>query len=808
MLLLGPNNTINALPQYCTPLLPCLHARLGQKSCGAPMGPFEPYVCKRGYYCPPGGKEMIICPSRSYCPEGSVAPLRCSAGSVCKEGSIKSNTWLPLAFLIIIDLALIAAIMLHWLRKRLASSRTAGGEKVMSFMNRARNGASGYKSLDDDMIALVEPRITQIHRQPTGFVAAMEDFTYQPETLYESRSGKIEEEVADTEELRAFINSLRRCIDGSQFGLSFAFADLGFHPKGAAKPVLCGITGEIKRGSLVGVLGGSGAGKSTFVNVLMGKQINTGGTVIVNGTVGKVAQYKKIIGYVPQDDVVLPELTVKENILHSARIRLPSNWSDDDIHKHVDALIACLELSHVKDSLVGSTARPVISGGQRKRVSIGMELAAAPMALFLDEPTSGLDATSAGHIMNILKVLSRLGITVVTIIHQPRKEIFETIDDLILLANGRLIYQGRESDAPTFFERAGFIFPEHANPADTIMDIITGQGRPYKRVGDTSKEALIEHWQSISQNRREELTTRPGSTTEENTALRRSIRRRGAPLHRQIYFCLSRSLLQQYRLKSSWWFEMGIASLGGFLIGLALNSKSGAIFVGLYRDNYEILSSALDYQTIPIMALLVAISIGLIASSPSVKMFGEEKLIYWREAASGHNRLAYYLGKVISTLPRILMGCLHFSTFFMLLATPRISWPRAFAANVLYFYCIYGLASICSMVTRREDGPLIATMAGLIVGILSGMAPQLSQVAKWHMTWLWRASPGVWIGEVYFSEDILPLGDLYQIEDAARVTGMVLDRYAMDLAILLVIGTVYRIIAFAELVLVKRHKQK
>ena len=170
-------------------------------------------------------------------------------------------------------------------------------------------------------------------------------------------------------------------------------------------------------------------------------------------------RYKKIIGYVPQDDIVLPELTVRENILHSARIRLPADWSNQAISNHVDSLIECLELSHVKNSLVGSTAKPVISGGQKKRVSIGLELAAAPMALFLDEPTSGLDATAASSVMKTLKALSRLGITVVSIIHQPRQEIFEALDDLILLANGRLIYQGKQKEAQTYFQNAGFNFP-------------------------------------------------------------------------------------------------------------------------------------------------------------------------------------------------------------------------------------------------------------------------------------------------------------------------------------------------------------
>ncbi len=221
---------------------------------------------------------------------------------------------------------------------------------------------------------------------------------------------------------------------------------------------------------------------ATFVSVLMGKQPHTGGITKINGVPGQISQlatcrrscdppltshrYKKIIGYVPQDDIVLPELTVRENILHSARIRLPCNWSDNEIQNHVDILIRCLQLDHVMHSLVGSTSNPVISGGQRKRVSIGMELAAAPMALFLDEPTSGLDATAAASIMKTLKALTRLGMTIVTIIHQPRQEIFDSLDSLVLLGEGRMIYRGPTSGIQSHFGDLGYRFPKHHNPAD------------------------------------------------------------------------------------------------------------------------------------------------------------------------------------------------------------------------------------------------------------------------------------------------------------------------------------------------------
>ncbi|KAI4245545.1 MAG: hypothetical protein LQ352_006543, partial [Teloschistes flavicans] len=341
-----------------------------------------------------------------------------------------------------------------------------------------------YYSLGDDDIVL-EPRITNVVRAETGFGG---NFTpIDPQT----------DDNALISDLDLFIQSMSKCIGTEKFGLSFEFTDLKFQPKKATRPILSEVTGKIDRGSLWGVMGASGAGKSTFVNVLMGKLAHTGGTTKINGVPGDIKKYKKIIGYVPQDDIVIPELTVRENILHSARIRLPSSWNNRQIQRHVDILISCLQLAHVKDSLVGSAATPVISGGQRKRVSIGIELAAAPMALFLDEPTSGLDATSASSIMMTLKELSRLNITVITIIHQPRAEIFESLDSLILFGKGRVIYQGPEQDVQPYFENLGFHFPYSSNPADTIMDIIAGQGHLYKSSGDTGIWPLIHHWKQL-----------------------------------------------------------------------------------------------------------------------------------------------------------------------------------------------------------------------------------------------------------------------------------------------------------------------
>ena len=637
-----------------------------------------------------------------------------------------------------------------------------------------------------------------MRRANTSFLAAMEnDYVFS-----ESRTVTHDQEDST---IQQFVKSLSRSTIDANIGLCFEFDNLSYKPGGCREPLLAQVTGEIASGSFWGVMGASGAGKSTFVNVLMGKHSHTGGVTKINGSAAVSSRYKKVIGYVPQDDIVLPELTVGENILHSARIRLPLSWSDTDVQKHVELVLRCLKLTHVQNSRVGSTAAPIISGGERKRVSIGMELAAAPMALFLDEPTSGLDASSASSIMSILRAVSSLGITVVTIIHQPRHEIFEALDGILLLGAGRVIYLGEQAQAQAYFEDCGLKFPEGHNPADTIMDIIAGQGHLYKKLGDADVSHLIEQWSYRQDAMKPAIgSSSPNPFQAEVIALNRTIQIRGAPWYRQTYFCLGRAFLQQYRLRSSLYAELGVAFLTGSVLGLAEISQHGINFRGIFLHPYELLSSSVDYGSVPEMSLLIGLATGIIASSPGVKVFGEEKLMYAREASSGHNRFAYYLGKVLSTFPRIILSNLHFTIPFMFLAAPEISWGAAFVANLLYFYCIYGLSSCVSTVTKREDGPLIATMTSLTVGLVSGVKPSLHTVAGWHLTWLWRASPGTWLSEAYFTENVTPYGYLYQINQAASGTGYQLGRFSLDLAVMFLLGTAYRVVAFGMLRLFNR----
>jgi len=133
-------------------------------------------------------------------------------------------------------------------------------------------------------------------------------------------------------------------------------------------------------------MGPSGAGKTTFLSVMMGKVKRSGGSLFINGKESEMSAFKKVIGYVPQEDIMLRELTVRENITYSARIRLP-RWSKKDVDNHIDSVINSLGLDHVQNVLIGDETTRGISGGQRKRVNIGLELAACPIGeVFLFPP--------------------------------------------------------------------------------------------------------------------------------------------------------------------------------------------------------------------------------------------------------------------------------------------------------------------------------------------------------------------------------------------------------------------------------------
>ncbi|KAI0882331.1 uncharacterized protein GGS22DRAFT_191502 [Annulohypoxylon maeteangense] len=765
-----PNNSATTPPQYCAPTPECLLTRLQtvRNICNDAQGIYEPLVCPPGHYCSLGGKQISICPQGYFCPLGSAEPFRCGITSICPEGADRELVMDGFIFIFILD-SIILALLLKSFRR---------------------------------VLDIIRWRILRTCIEKSTFVASPE--LSHIDTISEGNL-RIEDE-----NVRKFVASVRSCVGQGDVGFSFGFEELSL-VLANGKTILAPQSGHIPKGSIWGVMGPSGAGKSSFVNVLMGKTKQTTGQIYVNKVAWKTVKYKKLIGYVPQDDIIMSECTIRESILHSAIARLPRKWSDKQRNEHVDTIISCLGLTDIQDRIIGDQISWAISGGQRKRVSIGIELAAAPIALVLDEPTSGLDATASLSIMRLLRTLSKLGVTVVCIIHQPRPEILEFLSGVTLLSRGYQVYHGESSGLTGYFSHLGFDISGKPNIGDAVLDIISGQYALHTESYRTlTIHDLVESWRSNSSRIQPPLETNEQmvSSSYQVELLARSASGRGQSRTRQTYLCFVRSMKQQWRRMNSFILEIAVGSISGLLIGLSLYQLRGQHFQGAYYPPFQILSSALNYTTVPEIGLLCSLAIGLAAAAPGVKTFGEEKQMYWREASAGHSRSAYYIGKVIATIPRLTISAMHFTTFYCILATPRMSFWTMYLTNLMYFYCIYGLASTVSTVVRREDGPLLAMIVSLVIGVFGGYGPPLYNVKEWHLEWFWRLCPGIWLTEAYFDQHLIISGHLYDLDAAARWTGYVRGRFGTDVLLLLVIGTVYRLAAFAGLVFIDRNRQK
>lgn len=208
-------------------------------------------------------------------------------------------------------------------------------------------------------------------------------------------------------------------------------------------------------GRMVGIMGASGAGKSTLLSVLNGTNPPFDGEVLINGVSihNQKDKIKGLIGYVSQDDLLIEELTVFENLYYNAKLCF-DNLTEDEIIERVDNMLKHLGLYEIRDMKVGTPLNKKISGGQRKRLNISLELIREPAIMFLDEPTSGLSSRDSENILDLLKELARKGKLLFIVIHQPSSEIFKMFDKLIILdTGGYLIYNGNPIESIEYFKR-------------------------------------------------------------------------------------------------------------------------------------------------------------------------------------------------------------------------------------------------------------------------------------------------------------------------------------------------------------------
>ncbi|KAG0357734.1 ATP-binding cassette sub- G member 2 [Gamsiella multidivaricata] len=246
------------------------------------------------------------------------------------------------------------------------------------------------------------------------------------------------------------------------------------------KDILTDVSGLVKPGQVMAIMGASGAGKTSLLDILArrNKYGTIQGQIYVNGRIVSDQEYKHVVGYVDQEDTLMPTLTVYETILYSALLRLPRDMSYDAKRYRVMETMSELGILDIKDMRIGASGRRSISGGEKRRVSIACELVTSPSILFLDEPTSGLDSYNAYNVVECLVNLARnYNRTVICTIHQPRSNIFALFDHLVLMAKGQLVYSGETRLLNEHLRKLGHHCPEGYNMADYMLDLTMYTGK-------------------------------------------------------------------------------------------------------------------------------------------------------------------------------------------------------------------------------------------------------------------------------------------------------------------------------------------
>eukprot|EP01117_Protostelium_nocturnum_P018249 TRINITY_DN75_c0_g1_i2.p1 TRINITY_DN75_c0_g1~~TRINITY_DN75_c0_g1_i2.p1 ORF type:complete len:675 (+),score=160.52 TRINITY_DN75_c0_g1_i2:146-2170(+) len=269
---------------------------------------------------------------------------------------------------------------------------------------------------------------------------------------------------------------------------------IGSGGKTKKKRLLQPISFTIQSGEMLSILGGSGSGKTTLLNTVAGRlesSLEMQGQVLLNGKNASQKVIRKSVGYVMQQDHLLPNLTVRETLQYAALLRLPDSISKAKKMELVEEAIAELGLRDCAETYIGGNGRRGVSGGEKRRVSIGVQILTNPSILLLDEPTSGLDSFTAHMIMETLLSLAvRQNRTVICTIHQPRSDIFQLFDKMMILARGNLVYFGSKAATSSYFKNIGIDCPRHANPADFYLDATSVDYRSVESEEISNKKML------------------------------------------------------------------------------------------------------------------------------------------------------------------------------------------------------------------------------------------------------------------------------------------------------------------------------
>jgi ABC-type multidrug transport system ATPase subunit len=585
-------------------------------------------------------------------------------------------------------------------------------------------------------------------------------------------------------------------------------------------------------------MGPSGSGKSTFMHTLAGKAFYglRSGQVLVNGDEVDLNLFSKVVGFVKQDDIMHREMTVAETILFNARMRYDP-LSSDSPEGITNAMLKALDLSHVRDIRIGDEKKRGISGGQRKRVNIGMEMAALPALLFLDEPTSGLDSTSSMTVCGCLRTMAECGISIIAVIHQPRYEIFNMFHRVLLLAKGgKLVYYGPPHEALDYFKDVlGLTCPPHVNPPDFFMDVISGdQASPGAMTVDDMQNKWAEHAKAAasSQGGAEEAAAPQSQATKQaNAAIpsgsslaAEASRKEVAGFLQQLLYFTQRSVVQMTR-DLIWFFtDLMLTLVAGFFLGLVFSKSqyrpplpSQIINKSLSAFNGNAPASLSEFFDRPIddpiisEASLTCMAVGMTGITAALRVFGPEQIVYWREASAGMSTTAYFTAKNITHLFFIIFSPFLYLAPFLTFVSARGSFLAYYRVVVIVQFATTGLGYLISIVSPAGLSQLAGVVAVLVLSMFGGSRPTLVEIKE--MFPLLGIMP--YISYVRWGQEALYIAEITEwsqirgvdINPSLKLFDYHLDDYSMCMWLTFGFGVLFRVMALVAMQLMHRDQK-
>ncbi|CAN1751008.1 ABC transporter G family member 15 [Linum perenne] len=497
------------------------------------------------------------------------------------------------------------------------------------------------------------------------------------------------------------------------------------------KRLLQGLSGYAEPGRIMAIMGPSGSGKSTLLDSLaefpdlniagrLSKDVIMTGKVLYNG---KKRRLDAGVAYVTQEDVLLGTLTARETLMYSAMLRLPNSHSKQEVSDVVEATISEMGLQDCSDTLVGNWHLRGLSGGEKKRLSIALEILTRPRILFLDEPSSGLDSASAFFVVQSLRNIARDGRTIISSIHQPSSEVFALFDDLFLLSSGEPVYFGEAKKAVQFFAQAGFPCPSKRNPSDHFLRCINsdfdaiaatlkgsqkihdapGSSDPFMNMATAEiKARLVERYKRSNYSKETKARIKEISAIEGLEVQR--TKGSQASWWKQLMTLTRRSFVNMYRDVGYYWARIAIYIVVSICVG--------TIYYDL-GDGYTAILARVACGGF-ITGFMTFMSIG---GFPS---FIEEMKIFYRERLNGYYGAAVYiLSNYLSSFPflaviAIISGniCFHLVKF-----RPGFSYLAYFCLNI--FGCISVIESLMMVIASLVPNFLMGLVTGAgVIGIM------------------------------------------------------------------------------------------